>query len=864
MKTNGCSRRILLALVLLMVLVPLNIAAEKRQLGVPYITNYHTDEFNASKQNWNAVQDHRGVMYFANTKGLLVSYGNHWELIKLPNESIVRALGISQSGRLYAGGVDEFGLLTADSTGQLRYASLINRLKQSDPIGDVRTICTDSHGIYFATSKNVYFLNENKNKIETIVTDTIGNNLFNLYGKVLNVHEKGISLLEHGKSRPLPGCDGFNKKSGKLVLLPYDDTKMLICSQKEGLFVYELSPILNINNPGNSTASQTPVKLPGHLEDEMSSANSITAIQLNNRCYAISIQGKEIVFIDPQGNPIRRLTTNDGLVDNIIYSMTVDRTGNLWTMGNEGISFIETSSPISVFDEKSGLKGMNLAVSKHNGRIYAGTFNGILYLAGENKGDIKANHLYPVKNTRQPCWDFVTHNDMLFATGRGLYHIDGTSGTKIVDTKYLILSFSKSKKFPDYVFCGLNAGLAAIKIDKSTTPGKPKPIPASPLLKHDQFPEFKTDSIYLSATDKNGDLWLTTIHRGIIHLQFTGPHVTDYKITRYNTSHGLSKTRDIVPELLKNRRFFFDEKIIYEPVYAGNVPNSPISRFEKKIRFRKMKQDLSLTFNHRLMAENKIVFLCNETVIGLLGKAPDNSFKWNPIPFKRLPGLVRNHKIYDNTLWICTTEGLVRYDLETNKNYSADYSALLRRVIINNKKALFNGNFCPSREGDLYKGIIVPSQPPESVPTLGYKENSITFEYSAPFYENATANRFAYKLSGYREEWSSWSDETKAVFTNLAEGDYLFRIKVKNTYLQESKEATYRFSVLPPWYRTLYAIAGYLLALVALFYGGIKLYSRRLIATGKRLEALVAERTAELQKEREIADAANHSKSLFL
>ncbi|MCP4156373.1 MAG: hypothetical protein GY757_52155, partial [bacterium] len=141
MRKIALSKGTLLALFLSIIVSASSLNAAVQQLsGVPYITNYNAVEYGASQQNWSAVQDQRGVMYFANTNGLLVFYGNHWECIMLPNESVVRALEKSHTGRIYAGGIDEFGVITTDSTGQLQYVSLVYLLKQSKPIGNVREI----------------------------------------------------------------------------------------------------------------------------------------------------------------------------------------------------------------------------------------------------------------------------------------------------------------------------------------------------------------------------------------------------------------------------------------------------------------------------------------------------------------------------------------------------------------------------------------------------------------------------------------------------------------------------------------------------------------------------------------------------
>ncbi|MCP4216642.1 MAG: response regulator, partial [bacterium] len=182
---------------------------------------------------------------------------------------------------------------------------------------------------------------------------------------------------------------------------------------------------------------------------------------------------------------------------------------------------------------------------------------------------------------------------------------------------------------------------------------------------------------------------------------------------------------------------------------------------------------------------------------------------------------------------------------------------------------------------------------------LDYKDNSITILYSAPFYEKANANRFSYVLEGFKDEWSPWTNETKAVYTNLSEGEYIFTAKARNVFSHQSSEARYRFIILPPWFRTVPAYLFYITAFLLLLYVGIRLYEGRLIAAGKRLEQTVAQRTAELkekthtlekqnteikeqaeklknqnleikqqalelEKEREAANAASHAKSMFL
>src|SRR5580658_8869319 len=92
---------------------------------------YSAKEYGANPQNWGVAQDKRGILYFANTDGLLEFDGNIWRMIGLPGKS-VRSVGVDSEGTVYVGGVGEFGLLKPDATGTLKFISLAERVPQED------------------------------------------------------------------------------------------------------------------------------------------------------------------------------------------------------------------------------------------------------------------------------------------------------------------------------------------------------------------------------------------------------------------------------------------------------------------------------------------------------------------------------------------------------------------------------------------------------------------------------------------------------------------------------------------------------------------------------------------------------------
>ena len=108
-----------------------------------------------------------------------------------------------------------------------------------------------------------------------------------------------------------------------------------------------------------------------------------------------------------------------------------------------------------------------------------------------------------------------------------------------------------------------------------------------------------------------------------------------------------------------------------------------------------------------------------------------------------------------------------------------------------------------------------------------------------------------------KNQWSKWSNDHKANFTNLGEGSYVFKVKARNVYFHESEIAAFHFVILAPWYRSWWAYIIYLLGGVFVIYTGVKLNTRRLIVEKEKLEGIVKERTAEVTRQKEEIDLRN-------
>jgi DNA-binding CsgD family transcriptional regulator len=156
-------------------------------------------------------------------------------------------------------------------------------------------------------------------------------------------------------------------------------------------------------------------------------------------------------------------------------------------------------------------------------------------------------------------------------------------------------------------------------------------------------------------------------------------------------------------------------------------------------------------------------------------------------------------------------------------------------IIISAVKAINKG------DSTIFSGYYVTEQDKQmpvnkEVPTLGFAWNSLHFDYSSPLYGREAGIEYSYYLEDFDKSWSSWSKKTEKDYTYLSPGTYTFKVKARRNEGDESAIATYRFVILPPWYRTNWAYALYFLAFCAIAFGGYKWLKRKFMLQQLRHE----------------------------
>jgi PAS domain S-box-containing protein len=136
--------------------------------------------------------------------------------------------------------------------------------------------------------------------------------------------------------------------------------------------------------------------------------------------------------------------------------------------------------------------------------------------------------------------------------------------------------------------------------------------------------------------------------------------------------------------------------------------------------------------------------------------------------------------------------------------------------------------------------------------TLSYQDRVISFEFAALNYIAPQKNRYRYLLQGFDQEWTEvGSDRRLVTYTNLDPGEYVFRvIGSNNDGVWNETGASLRLTITPPWWETTWFRVTLAAIVVGLVAGGFVLQRRRAVQQQRKLEAMVVERTRELQDAR--------------
>ncbi len=834
---------------ILLLLAPVGISVPGQPRGKQLVKNYSlTNLGSMGGATWAVIKDKRGLVYVGGEEAIHEFDGTSWRKIELPNKSVIRSLAIDQNQVIYVGGVGEFGYLAPDNNGKLVYVSLIPKVpetKRSFP--DVWSINILNDQVIFQAANRLFgFRNGQVTTWE--VNDSYHRSFVINKRFYINQNQVGLCYMIHDSLVPLPGGEFFMDKMVS-SLNEFGDRKLLIGTRMHGLYLYDYS--------STGRASVSPVN--SQTSEFLKENHLYHGVELPENRYAFTTLRKGTIITDAEGNILNYINTFSGSSDFSSYFLYLSNESELWITSARGLSQYNINSPLTYMNWEMGLYGTSRCVSEHRGMIFVGTSSGLFHMDYPDTEyldpDDYVNRFDKVKNLDAEVWDLLRFDptgrfqdddeiQLLAATQKGLYNVDRQRIEFLTD-RVGILRLCQSRLNPSILYFSTHPTFYVLqKRDNGWQVLWEKDI---------------SSYVHSIAEDADGNVWLGTMYFGVFRVGFDkvfrdernrlsghlgSPAFDAISIENFTSQHGLPNTNKTTTHIYKGRLIVSCEGFFEFDKENGRFIRSDIFG-EAGLKWNKTVDDLEEDPYGNVWGLNTEIF----------DRQPDGQFQIIRLPYKMLTlSGATTFYFHDGkgATWIAGENGLLRYDTKKVRPIrTEEFATLIRKVSFHNDSVLYYGT---GYSGEIGKKTTAVEQPAGWIPEFEHRKNTISFEFSCPYYQDDIQPEYSYMLEGYDKEWSAWTTSTHKDYQNLFEGTYTFRVRARNYSGEISEEGYYQFIVKPPLYRTLLMKILYVVAFILILYLGIRIYGYRLKKHNVHLEQLVEERTSAVMNQKEKID----------
>ncbi len=493
-------------LFILLISIPISTLAQIKSIGTPNIRNYPKSEYNAGTQNWVISQDNNGFIYFANNDGLLCFNGVEWDLTRVSTSSPLRSIMVDDNNNIYAGLINDFGIIYRKANMASKFHSLKDLVpEECKEFDDIWRIYEVDGGIFFQCYKYIFLYKDER--IEVIKPENLYHFSFKV-GNRLFIQEPGIGLFEFRNGK-MEALTWWQQHAGKeiSVILETDGNNMLIGTAHNGIYLLENGTLREWNTPVNQYVKKNIL---------------YCATMLPGNYYAFGTILNGLVISDRKGNIVHILNANAGIQNNTILSLFTDGAKNLWLGLDNGITYIETNSPISYIGSKK--IGTGYCCKVFEGNLYLGTNQGLYVTPFDSlsyAGDLKL-----VENTAGQVWTLEEFDgQLLCGHDKGTFIVHGLTAENICDEagawKYIQL-----KGDPELLIAGHYHGLVLFRNINSQWKFYKK------------VEGFEESCRYLYQ-DQDGYIWVGHSGRGIFRLKLDEDACRVVDLVMYTDIQGL-------------------------------------------------------------------------------------------------------------------------------------------------------------------------------------------------------------------------------------------------------------------------------------------------------------------------------------
>lgn len=727
--------------------------------GSPNIIHYNRDDFDSDPQFWAVAEDSNGLLYFGNNDGALVFDGEQWHKVTLPNHSSIRSLVADSLGNMYAGGFDEFGLIKKDEVGQFYFESLIDTLKFEDPsISNLWQVHNVKGYIVYRSFSQLIVINGNR--FTALPASSFFIKSFQVGEEYLvQDQDEGIFKLDLEEMSLEKYFDPEQYQLEELIsILPTAEEGMAMGIGKTGKVFH-----LNLEKKTSILSNRL---FPDSGLDQVESA-----IKTKNGHFYLGTLGHGILKLDEMGNVIQTGFDYQNLQDNSVLNLYETKEGNIWALLNNGLDCITVTSPITTIYEGASLYDVVLTENE----MYLATNQGVFF---SNSPNASQPDFIKVQGLEGQAWTMGTFKgDVLVSHNKGLFKIDQTRVEQIGDMNG-IWKVIPLKGRPNQFLAASYSGLYVLSKEANSN--------WKVLRKIEGFEESSRD---IRESEKPGTFWICHGYKGVFRVRLDEDYTKMTSFEHFTTQNGLNIPYNVNVFVWEGNTVFTTNDGIYSY-------NSEENEFQP---FAQLNKILDPSKNTRTLFQDgdKTWFVQDDEAGYFLTKDSNPKLETGYfLPFKGEfnQGMECIVPISSDKVLLGTKKGLYLDDLTySSQNLSAT------TIISSAKYVTEEGeqNWIPLENGDQIQ--------------LNNKTSSILFNFASPNMQKGIDVQYAYKLENADRDWSDWQFEPFKDYSHLRPGNYMFKVRSRSMLGIEGEEASLRFQILPLWYQTNWAVAGYIL-----------------------------------------------------
>ncbi len=748
-------------------LVPLSNKGTSAEMGNYFSSYYGRNILKATLGNSDLFQADDGVIYSASQgDGILQFDGQRVTraIDEKGNKLNLQLWSIFQDSKKlkYISARNSFGVVEKNKFGDLVYTSLSNQLsKENKPAGFVGAAVMHNDTAYFRSFHSVY-LYKNKKLLKIISFKNFVCFLReNPDGVYLEVDKEGLFKFQDSAFKQIVGSEKiFNTSFMLHAMYQLNNGDHLLIGSNVGAYLYHTNgKFEKVNNPSLDAI----IKKGGIGNSRYLLKNGLIPLLTKNG----------VLFLDQNLQIINKFDSSSGNISGYSSAYLQDRAGDIWTT-SDGISRLSFDSTITYYSKSNGLTGWIQEIRRIGKKLYVKT-GGTLY------------EFLPKKSNASSV-SFKAFDVGSFGNNIGLFNdhivIASNGGTKILNGATLTTigqrgqSPYQSKLNKSFLFT--SSGLVGLVLNQYKD-GKWKEI------------EIKNKPLFASNKIKEripGELLIATTN---------GINVFDYDST------GQGKFKNLKQDTIFSTSEYLKLVSLDETLVVAIDSSNHLYTIDPKknlVKYSGFNLDSMIgetnQYNfHYNRASKNLWFICQ---LGLF-KTTFNfktGFTFKKYPLDKLNIAELSFTIFsegvgkNEVIWIGDQDSkLYRYLPELAINDSTtQYAALIRSI---------------SSHGER-----LPLDPIK----IPYSQNSLLFEVAYPFFGNEQNTTFSYWLEGQDSKASEFISDIKKEYNNLSEGKYTLHVIAKSSNGQLSKEASVKFRISPPWYRSIVAFLVYLILLV--------------------------------------------------